>query len=371
MKVLYDHQIFCSQVYGGISRYFYELIRSLPLYRVSVDVALKYSNNLYIKNLSFIKPKTFFEKYNFRGKYRLLKFLNTSVSLKKLRDKDFDIFHPTYYEPYFLRLIGNKPFVVTVHDMIHEKFPQFFPKKDVTSKNKHILCTEAKKIIAVSNNTKRDIIEVFGIPEKKIEVVYHGSSLTESQQVELLKILPRKYILFVGSRTGYKNFNNFVISVKEILKKYKDIHVICAGGGKFRDDEKNLLSKLKIENRFYQIDVNDNLLASLYKNALFFVFPSLYEGFGIPILESFANSCPLVCSSTSSFPEIAGNAALYFDPLDIDSMRFAFQEAIENREKMLKLVEKGKERLKNFSWQKTVEEHLRIYSEVVNKAFPI
>jgi len=175
MRIFYDYQIFLTQRYGGISRYFYEIIKYLSdEQKMEIASSVLFSNNSYISSNEYIKHFDFYPNKQFRGKYRFMLTLNKLKSVFDLKHQNFDIFHPTYYDPYFLNYIGNKPFVLTIHDMTHEKFSNLFPGIDKTSRRKKLLAEKASKIIAVSNCTKNDIIELLGIPESKIEVIYHG-----------------------------------------------------------------------------------------------------------------------------------------------------------------------------------------------------
>jgi len=368
MNILYDYQIFTSQIYGGVSRYFFELIKHFKNdNEIKYELSLKYSNNYYLKKLDNLTHKTFLENYSFRGKYRLLNILNKKVSEKAIHRENYDIFHPTYYDPYFLDFLSNKPFVLTIHDMIHEIYSDMFPLKDKTSKRKKLLAQKATKIIAVSENTKKDIIRFFSIDTNKIEVIYHGSPFDmNSSSVDKINIdLPEKYILFVGSRSGYKNYDLFIEAIAPLLVENNELKVVCVGGGNFKEIEKEKFKRLNIINKIFQYSVKDDILAYLYQKAVAFVFPSLYEGFGIPILESFACGCPVICSKTSSLPEVAGDAAIYFDPTDKLSMLNSIQKVIYNDELKKQLINKGIERVKKFTWEKTAEQTIKIYENIL------
>lgn len=368
MKILYDHQIFTSQKYGGVSRYFYELIKSFN-HKANIDVvtSIVFSNNYYISDKKDVKHMNFFPNTKFRGKQRLMLALNKINSILDIKKQKYDIFHPTNYDSYFLNYIANKPFVITVHDMIHEKFLNMFSLNNRTTENKRLLCEKASKIIAVSENTKKDLIEFFSIKESKIEVIYHGNSLVLTDESEFNIKLPDKYILFVGSRCKYKNFNLFIKSASLLLNKDLDLSIICVGGASFNKEEVTLFEELNIKNRVIQYDLEDNLLSQFYFRALMFVFPSLYEGFGIPILESFACECPLVCSNTSSLPEIAVDGAIYFDPYDENSIYQAMKKVYSSKKERDRLVKNGTERLKYFSWEKTVEHTKIIYESIMEE----
>lgn len=367
MKVLYDHQIFTSQIYGGISRYFFELMKNIENDNgIKYELSLKYSNNHYLNKYNDLKYKPFFINLTFRGKYRLINILNKKISKKFLIKGDYDIFHPTYYDPYFLNILNNKPFVLTIYDMIHEIYPEMFPLKDETSKKKKLLAQKATKIIAISENTKKDIIRLFNIDEKKIEVIYLANSINPSKSTDDINIdLPKKYILFVGSRGGYKNYDLFIEAIAPLLVENNELKVVCVGGGNFKEIEKEKFKKLNIINKIFQYSVSDNILAYVYQKAIAFVFPSLYEGFGIPILESFASGCPVICSKTSSLPEVAGDAVVYFDPTDKLSMLNSIKKVIYDDKLRKQLIDKGIEREKEFTWEKTADKTKKIYEEIL------
>jgi glycosyltransferase involved in cell wall biosynthesis len=367
MKVLYDHQIFEDQNIGGISRYFTELIK----FNSESVLSLKYSDNLYLKDKCFknyrIRPKNnvndFLFSLKFRGKGRLLNYYNKifknnlSTSVKYLKESEFNVFHPTNYNPYFIKYI-KRPFVLTVHDMIHELYKEFFVNDKKTILNKKRLILSSKHIIAISENTRNDLIKIFPEVKKKITVVYHGHSFQQLKE----SILKEKYILFTGARGGYKNFIVFLKAIAPLLIKY-DFKLICTGFA-FNKEENNLLNNLQITNRASCVFASDNQLSELYSKATAFVFPSLYEGFGIPILEAFASNCPALLSNTSSMPEIGGDAAVYFDPYSIEDMRKQIERVITSAALQNELIKKGQEQVKKFSWEKCAKETMEVYKKL-------
>lgn len=367
MKILYDHQIFTQQQYGGISRYFYELIKRFEGNENSCDVATFFSDNAYYNKEVNQKLKSFFPNKNFRGKGSIVKKINQEVSNFKIRKGDYDVCHPTYYDDYFLNSIKEKPYVVTFYDMIHEKFSDQFEILKSDTKiydNKKRLLECSSKIIAISETTKNDIIEFFDVDSSKIDVVYLGNSL-QNFHIGNKRLVEQDYILFVGNRGIYKNFDFFVSAISQLLID-DNLKLICAGGGDFSQDEVVLLKHLKLENQVvFKKILNDDVLANYYTHALFFCFPSLYEGFGIPVLETFACGCPALLSNGGSLPEVGGDAALYFDPTDAESLIKSASELINNKYLRLILKEKGHDRLKEFSWDKTFQDHLKVYKSVV------
>ena len=150
-----------------------------------------------------------------------------------------------------------------------------------------------------------------------------------------------------------------------LLNNNQDLFLVCVGGGNFDEDEQNLLKSLSIQKKVLRFDVNDGKLGYLYKNALAFVFPSLYEGFGLPIVEAFACKCPVVLNNASCFPELAADSAEYFDPSSIESMRKAIEKVINNYKLRQKLIKRGLERVKDFSWEKTAKKTKKVYQSVI------
>lgn len=360
MKILIDNQVYDSQNFGGVSRYFNEL-RSGNNFIQKMDAFVDDASN-YSKIYKKIQRK--FTRTFFTQSQSLNKKNNFYIS--QLQNQQFDIFHPTYYDNYFLPYLNN-PFVITIHDMIHEKYAEYFGNS-FDSINKRRLCEKATKIIAVSNTTKKDIIDIFNVSEEKIEVIYHGTNFNSIIEVKPnFDIESDRYLLYTGTRQNYKNFFTFIVSVAPLLKEFKDLHLICTGS-EFNVVEKRWIKDLDIEGKVKSyFCVTDNELLYLYKNAECFVFPSLYEGFGFPILEAFSANCPVVTSNGGSLKEIASNAAIYFNPKDIKEMRESVYKVISDRSLKTELVNLGKIRLNDFSWDKCRFETNLLYSKAIEK----
>jgi glycosyltransferase involved in cell wall biosynthesis len=367
VKVLYDHQCFVQQQFGGVSRYHNQLIKELnKLQGVEAKLSLKYSNNFYINGDTSLGVKKFFPNNNFYFKRTILDYINRLSTIPALKQGDYDIFHPTYFNPYFLKHLNSKPFVLTVYDSIHEKYPEIINAIDKTLEHKTLLLSNADLIIAISESTKNDLIKLYNIPAEKIEVTYLAASINKSiASTNQKKNLPEKYILFVGNRDFYKNFNNFIVSVEPLLKEHKDLLLICAGGSSFTNEEKKFFHSKELENKILHKGADDFTLATLYSNALAFIFPTLYEGFGIPSLEAMNCDCPVVMSNTSSLPEVGGVAAIYFDPNNIDDMREKIESVIINKDLRNDLILKAKTQRQKFSFEKTAIQTLEVYSRLL------
>ncbi len=368
MRILYDHQIFIIQQMGGISRYFSELIRELKeIPDLKIQASIKFSKNRYVPKFDTSIRTELFPNISFQKKYQIQNFLNRYTSQRSVRKGKFDLFHPTYYNPYYLSDLGSKPMVVTVYDMIHEKLPHHFFQSDKTSENKKKVIERADRVIAISQNTKDDLVELFGIREEKIDVIYLGNSLNYDDKVENIELdwLPEKYILYVGNRNGYKNFQTFLESVTPLLRQDIDLHLVCVGGERFQKSEQEFFDEEDIEERAIQISCSDSELAHIYKNCRCFVFPSLYEGFGLPILEAFAAECPVACSNCTSLPEVAGDAAAYFDPKSESEIREAVIKVVYDDNLRNDLIQKGAKQLEQFSWKKTALQTKEVYESLI------
>lgn len=374
-RILIDPQTFVAQEFGGISRYFTELCIKLKKNReLELLFPILYTDNIhYIEspffNDSFQNKNAFLIKYSkiFRPySPRKLKKKSKEQAVELLESGEFDLFIPTYYEPYFLPHLNGKPFVLTVHDMIHEIYPQYFIDDPQTISNKKKLIKKATRIIAVSENTKKDILRIYpNTPSEKIDVVYlaHQFSKGISDPV----ILPEKYILFVGNRTIYKNFTFFISAVAPLFHKSEDLHLVCAGGNPFDENELALLNELGISSRTIQQNFKDAELKTYYQKACCFVFPSEYEGFGIPVLEAMSAGCPIVLTNNSSFPEIAGDAGIYFSLNDEIDLREKISLVLNSEEIRAKYKKRGLIQARKFSWQKTTDETFKVYQKALGR----
>lgn len=363
MRILFDHQIYNNQNYGGISRYFYELSKGLTLLGNECRNSIYFSENEFMKDREVFNSRPFIP-FKFKGRASVKERLNRFVSGRFLQKGDYDIFHPTYYDTYFLNArLPKKPFVVTFYDLIHEKFSDRYPtlltNMDEVIANRRVLLDRATKVIAISHNTKKDIVDYYGVEEDRIQVTHLASSfLAESSEPDQNW---GDYILFVGNRLGYKNFTTFFEAVQPLLKREKSLKVICAGGGKFREDELQQINKLGVAGQVLQVPIDDRRLATLYSNALFFIFPSLYEGFGLPALEAFDCGCPAILSNISSLPEIGQDAAVYVDPENPADILQKCELLYNDPELRAEYREKGFKQAAKFSWERVSSETLDIY----------
>lgn len=391
MRILFDHQAFSMQSHGGVSRCFAELYRYLPE-SVEAYISVKETDNVYLRDMAVGVPvgynyEHFIFPFNFPLKSRLFGIYNHIVkgmpyqsdnysyfheheynrlySIATLKQGRYDIFHPTFFDDYFLPYLGNKPFVLTIHDMIPWIYSNIDNKnwKWQVEKMK-ILAPKAAAIVAVSENTKKDIVRLLNVKEDRVHVIYHGCSFLHIDHSNSLFSKP--YILYVGDRKYYKNFDLFVENLVPVLKRHQELMVVCTGKS-FCDEELRLMEKYSIKDRFIQQWVaNDEDFYSLYHHAVCFVYTSEYEGFGIPILEAFQSDCPVMLNKASCFPEIAGDAAIYFE---MNKMESNFAEQFEKmysmtiQERSL-LLKKQRKCLEKYSWKKSAMQLARVYNSI-------
>jgi glycosyltransferase involved in cell wall biosynthesis len=360
LNILFDHQTFSMQYYGGISRYFANIQHTIEQQNdVRSDISILRSNNHYIQD--FPAPlNNALGKILLNKQKRCFKW-NKLYSSYRLKKNDYDVLHPTYYNPYFLKYT-RKPYVITVHDMIHELYPEFFEPGDEFVKYKRLCVENAAHIIAISSSTKEDLKNILGIDDSRISVVHHGYSPELSVSANLQQPTQTSdYLLYVGDRRGYKNFSRFVTAIVPLLEKNSSIKLICAGGGPLQSAEQELLLRLKIQSRVMQASVSDSELSALYRGAMAFIYPSLYEGFGLPILEAFQNKCPIIASDNACFREIGKDALAYFDPLDMHNMLITIERVIDSKKEKETLVEKGLQLLQNFSMDDCMNKTIAVY----------
>lgn len=376
LRVVYDHQVFSWQKYGGISRYIYE-----------VATHLAQSENIEVKILAITYVNEYLKSYKSKNKTDLvvgfpIPYTHNRTKINKLVEKfnhklseiwlkkyPHDILHTTYYSSENLVIDPPMKVVITVHDMIHEKFSQFFNSKkifniqeDPTALAKKEAVQQADRIICVSENTKKDLIEILNVEPSKISVVYHGYSLNTYASDTVVPKIPHPYILYVGERGTYKNFKSLLQAYASSSQLRNNFQLVCFGSRVFSSEEINNISELGLpEGKVIHVSGDDNFLASLYQNAALFVYPSLYEGFGMPLLEAMALKCPVACSNTSSIPEVVGAAAELFDPNEPDNIAEAMEKVLFSTETTEKLIQLGTERIKLFSWENCAEQTKQVY----------
>lgn len=370
MTIVFDYQAFFMQRYGGISRYFSELAKHLhgeSAMQADTHIVAPLHSNAYLAAAHGQFRKYGILRPNIPKTRRIARFINQAISpliIDRIRP---DVIHETDYSHKKLGSSRVKR-VITVHDMIHELFPQYFSQKSPFLEYKKLAISRADHVICISEHTRKDLIEIHGVDQSKTSVVHHGVAL--AQNTPSPKALDRvstrmPFLLYVGLRGGYKNFQALAKAYASSPKLSKHFDIVCFGGPALTREELRSFERLNIPaDRIHYVTGDDALLARYYSNASLFVYPSLYEGFGIPPLEAMNYGCPVACSHTSSMPEVVGDAALLFDPYSADSMREAIETALFDTTVRDDLVRKGFERVRHFSWEKCARETFAVYQRL-------
>ena len=366
-SVAYDHQIFSLQQFGGISRYFCEIARRIPeLTRIATRIIAPLHFNEYLDAFGGDKW-ALFRPIPFRGAGRAYRTLNRAVGPTLLAASSPAIVHRTYFKPFPLG--GRSRNVVTVHDMIHELFGPEFPSGDGTSADKRRCVATADHVVCVSESTKADLMRLFDVPESKISVIHLGYSDVFAAQrgsVDAPAQPQRPYILYVGHRRGYKGFESALRAYASARTLRHEFDLVAFGGPAFTKRENELIDSLGLRpDRVRRVAGGDEALASAYRAARAFVYPSRYEGFGIPPLEAMACGCPVACSNTSSVPEVVGSAAELFDPQSIGSIRTSLERVCFDASRRDELIARGFDRASRFSWDRCARETAAMYERAL------
>jgi len=368
MRVLYDGQIYSMQVAGGINRYFANLISRLPssfapslLVEKTREVNYPAHPNLKVYECG----KSRSEHISYRlSTYRSR--LETTYWRNVTAFRHFDIAHPTYYTLLTRQDINSYrcPIVLTVWDMIHELFPAKMDPTGEHAEMKRKAILSAQAIICISENTRKDLLERYSLPESKVRVAHLASEVDASLSHGPELVPSRPYYLYVGSRSSHKNFDGLLTAFARTISVQPDV-ALCVVGPPFNKPEGKLIAELKLGGYVEHYGhVGDSHLAKLYRCSVAFVYPSLYEGFGIPPLEAMSCGTIVVTSNSSSLPEVVGDAGIFFDPTSPDELTDILLSLLGNSAERERLIANGHRRSQEFSWEKTVSQTLDIYRSV-------
>lgn len=359
MRIALTGEVFVIQRYGGVSRYILELAKGLMR---NPDVNTTLEAALYINEYLRIDPAL--QKH--RGRYLKKGFtgmrqLSAAISTAFRFFSPIDIVHLSYYQHEALFGFKGKS-VATYYDMIHERFS--YDEKIFQRKRKTY--DKCNRMIAISESTKNDMVDILGADPDKIDVVYLAANEPFSDsELEGQHPNPSPYLLWVGPRKGYKNFNAFLHAFVLSAAFREGIQIVCAGGPPFDTEELKTMESLGLAGRAVHKIPDEKELACLYKGALCLVYLSKFEGFGIPPLEAMQYQCPVIASNTSSIPEVVGEAGVLVDSNDRDCVVNAIDRVVFQRDLQAQLKELGKLRARQFSWDKCALETYNVYKKLL------
>lgn len=379
MKIGIDIRTLMDARYSGVSEYALNLVKEILKLDHDNEYRLFYNCYGECPNIpKFEGGKAEVVKYNYPNKifnYLLAKIFNQPKIDKKL---GVDLFFMPHIN--FIGLAGGAKSVITIHDLSFLRYPEFFSARKNfwhSMVNVKKLLKKFDTIAAVSENTKRDIVELCGVAESKVKVIYSGvgkeyvritnNQETITKQVKNKYDLPDKFVLYLGTIEPRKNVDGIIRAYNKLRAaspELRDYKLIIAGAKGWKSEkiyEAWKKSEYMNDIKFLDyIDSEDKVF--LYNLAGVFVYPSFYEGFGLPPLEAMACGCPVVASYSASLPEVVGDAGLMVDPYDVNAMAGAIKEILTDASLKNKLVERGLKQAKKFSWEKTAKEYFEIFN---------
>ncbi len=356
-----DGQIFAVQEHGGISRMFVELADQFirdPDLGVSLEPLSMVTRNHYLLSESRLAEQLRVRPARWQH-LTLARYL-----ARPHRAMHADVVHSTFYLTRALRDLPGCPHVVTVHDMIPELFPESRRRADrITDKRRYV--DQAAHVICVSESTKADVLRVFGDVQAPISVIPHGVNPHFVNTEARVPGFPQDYLLYVGKRDGYKDAATLINAMPHLVDEYPELTLMLVGGGALTSGERDYIVRLGLSDRVMQRSVADTDMPAAYSAARAFVFPSRYEGFGLPVLEAMACGVPVILADSSSLPEVGGTAAVYFTPGDSPGLVDATRAVLGDSEVADQMVLAGRERAMSFSWRRAAESTRDVYAQTL------
>jgi glycosyltransferase involved in cell wall biosynthesis len=350
MRITIDDQIFIAQRRGGVSRYFTELItafRDHPGLDVEAVTPFRYvlSEHLIERDpLRYRKPPL-------PSAAKRLNVIRTLNSVQRMSggDRPGIVHHTYYYSEYLRRPAAAR--VCTIYDMIPERFPELFPSGN-PHQAKDLYVQACDTVLCISNTTKADVLRHYGNLDKPVVVTPLGVG-EEFFAASAADLGERPYVLFIGPRIGYKNFDTVLRAFSRLGRHQGSVRLLCVGGPPFGRDEVARIGSLNLQDRVIHRTVADNDLPALYASASCFVFPSLYEGFGLPIVEAFAAGCPVVLAEMECSVEVGADAAQFFGASDDEALAGIIGQMVEDPASRRSWIARGRKRALDYRWLKT------------------
>lgn len=355
LRIFYDYEAFSDQSRGGISRYVLELAtRVATEAEICLYAGVHRSHALRDISVPWVRGR-YFPAWPRTGELR--RWFNTLLTRRAIDRFRPDIVHRTYYRA-AADYRGRHRDVVTLHDLTCFHFPGEFPSLRLMQNRIRQATARADRVICVSHQTSADAASLLAIPTRKLNVIHHGVTCVKKSSFPPDAANP--YLLFVGQRAGYKNFV-MVLEALAAEPSLAGLELLAFGDRPFSQSEQALIARFGLTSRVRWAAGNDGTLATAYRHATALVYPSLYEGFGLPPLEAMSGGCPVVCSNRGSLPEVVGKAAFIFDPAIAGELGRALKQIITSPETVAQLRSKGFTQAALFSWDRCAAETLALY----------
>jgi glycosyltransferase involved in cell wall biosynthesis len=368
VRIAVDHQVTSLQDAGGMSRYHYELARHLRG-REGISLDLLFGGQSSVLPFAELQGAGVrVESWKSRlgpGYPRYAMNALWTAAIAPLRGR-YDLYHASYqrWEP----AIRHRALVATHHDATQERFPRLFPNAAAIRARKGKLYRRADLVICVSESARRDLMEIYGVEEAKTRLVHHGVTPVAGMAAPFEDGDSRPYVLYVGSRSAYKNFSALLRAFAETAAALS-MRLMVAGGGGWSASERAAIAEHGLQKRVVLLPrVDEAQLGALYRGAALLVYPSLYEGFGLPPLEAMDAGCPVLVSHTSSLPEICGDAAHYFDPASRDALTEMLGRLLGDAALLSGKVDAGRAWVGRYTWELAAAGTLAVYREALERA---
>jgi glycosyltransferase involved in cell wall biosynthesis len=362
MRVRFSHHIFRIESFGGVSRYITELHSGLLARGVDSRIVAPFHVNGFLRgragvtgtDISWVRPRV--------ARQALARAVDQGWAHRAGRRLGpSDIAHLTYFDP--VRPPAGRV-VTTVYDMVHELYPAGVGRRDGTIETKRATCESADLVLTISEQTRTDLLERYTLDPQRVVVTPLGVRAVSLD--DQLTPARKPFILYVGDRRRpYKNFDAFVAAYARLAR---GVGLVCFGGGPFTAHELAQFERLGITAVAHHAGGDDRELARYYLSARALVYPSLYEGFGLPPLEAMVYGCPVAAAAAGAIPEVVGPAALLFDPTDEDAIAYAIERVVTDDDVRETLVAAGRVRAAAFTWARTVDRTVGAYEAVLDNS---
>ena len=367
IRVGFDDQIFEAQTRGGVSKYFVELIERLPNHGIEPVILSTQTRNVHLAESGLVPAASDRSRAIEQLAWASWRLVGQPRSSPRVQPP-LDVMHHTFTHSAYLDG-WRGPRVLTVYDMTPELFPEYFRLGNPhLAKRRYAEVSDA--VIAISENTARDMFRLFdidGLPAKTtvVPLGVDGRFMVDRDDIRLR--LPSRYLLFVGIRSGYKDFSTALAAWARLAADDPSLEFVVVGGGPFSRSEKRQIALSGDVARVHHLVPNDEQIVEVYRRALALVFPSRYEGFGLPTLESLATGTPVVLADASCSREVGGTAALYFAPGNVDELVDRLAAAMSPESEAV-MGARGPAYAAEFSWDRTAALTADVYRRVARRS---